>query len=285
MRIPPTAQAVSLNITVTNSLGTGYILIYPKGGNAPGVSTLNYVAGQTIANAAIVPLGTGGGVTVVAVVSGTQLLIDTNGYYAASASGDRNTYLGEGAGNPATTGTDNVALGFGALASLTSGSANIAVGGRALNFLTDGIANVAVGDMCLYNNTAIGNTAVGHQVLFANTSGTSNTGVGLNVLATNTTGSSNSALGHDALGKNRLGSNNTAVGCGRSPGEPDGAIQHRRRERRPRTERVGFEQHGNRGEGSPAEHGRGKHGSRVRRRFTAANGDPQHLHRRRGGRE
>jgi len=80
--IPGGAEAVSLNVTVTNTLGPGFILIYPQGGSAPGVSTLNYVAGQTVANAAVVPLGTGGGVTVVAGVSGTDLILDTNGYYA-----------------------------------------------------------------------------------------------------------------------------------------------------------------------------------------------------------
>jgi len=80
--IPGGAEAVSLNVTVTNTLGPGFILIYPQGGAAPGVSTLNYVASQTVANAAVVPLGTGGGVTVVAGVSGTDLILDTNGYYA-----------------------------------------------------------------------------------------------------------------------------------------------------------------------------------------------------------
>src|SRR5262249_34271938 len=45
------AAAVSLNITVTNTQGPGFILIYPQGGAQPVVSTLNYVAGQTVANA------------------------------------------------------------------------------------------------------------------------------------------------------------------------------------------------------------------------------------------
>jgi hypothetical protein len=83
--ISGSAQAVSLNITITNTQGPGFILIYPQGGVQPAVSTLNYVAGQTIANAAVVPLGTGGGVTVVAGVSGADLVIDTNGYYAPQA--------------------------------------------------------------------------------------------------------------------------------------------------------------------------------------------------------
>jgi len=73
--------AYSLNVTVTNTLGPGFILIYPQGGAQPTVSTVNYVAGQTVANAAIVPAGTNGGVTVIAGVSGTNLIIDINGYF------------------------------------------------------------------------------------------------------------------------------------------------------------------------------------------------------------
>ena len=50
------ARAISLNITVTNTQGPGFILIYPKDAPQPNVSTLNYVAGQTVANAAVVQL-------------------------------------------------------------------------------------------------------------------------------------------------------------------------------------------------------------------------------------
>jgi hypothetical protein len=82
--IAGTAQAVSLNITVSNTLGPGFIKIFPQGGTSPVVSTLNYIAGQTVANAAVVPLGAGGGVTIAAGVSGTDLIVDTNGYYDGS---------------------------------------------------------------------------------------------------------------------------------------------------------------------------------------------------------
>lgn len=81
--LPTGVEAYSLNITATNTLGPGFIKIYPEGTTAPLVSTLNYVAGQTIANAAIVP-ATGGGVTVVAGVSGTDLIIDIDGYFTAT---------------------------------------------------------------------------------------------------------------------------------------------------------------------------------------------------------
>jgi hypothetical protein len=79
--LPLGVAAYSLNITVTNTQGTGFIKVYPQGGSAPVVSTLNFVAAQTLANAAIVPAGTGGGITVVAGVAGTDLIIDINGYF------------------------------------------------------------------------------------------------------------------------------------------------------------------------------------------------------------
>jgi hypothetical protein len=93
--ISTAAKAASLNITVVNAAGPGFILIYPDGGAQPLVSTLNYVAGQTVANAAVVPLGATGGVTVVAGVSGTDLIIDTNGYYYDSATGSLSLAAGE----------------------------------------------------------------------------------------------------------------------------------------------------------------------------------------------
>ena len=80
------AEAVSLNVTVTGTLGTGYVVLFPQDGAFPPVSTLNYFAGQTVANAAIVPLGTGGAIRVVAGVSGTDVIIDVNGYYASNLS-------------------------------------------------------------------------------------------------------------------------------------------------------------------------------------------------------
>jgi hypothetical protein len=82
---PPAVLAYSLNITVTNTLGPGFIKVYPQGGAVPPVSTLNYNGilppGLAIANAAVVPAGVGSGITVLAGVSGTDLLIDINGYF------------------------------------------------------------------------------------------------------------------------------------------------------------------------------------------------------------
>lgn len=82
--IPANARAVSFNFTVTSTLGPGFLVVYPQGGTVPNVSTLNYLANQTIANAAVVPLGAGGGISAIPGVLGFELIIDVNGYYAPS---------------------------------------------------------------------------------------------------------------------------------------------------------------------------------------------------------
>jgi hypothetical protein len=79
--IPSTAQAYSLNLTAVPDGPLGFLTAWPAGDLYPGISTLNSPDGSVIANAAIVPAGTGGGVTVVA-GNPSDLIIDINGYFA-----------------------------------------------------------------------------------------------------------------------------------------------------------------------------------------------------------
>jgi hypothetical protein len=78
--IPSTAAAYSLNVTVVPNAGLGFLTIWPTGETQPLVSTLNSYDGRVKANAAIVPAGTSGGVSVFA-DSATQLILDINGYF------------------------------------------------------------------------------------------------------------------------------------------------------------------------------------------------------------
>ncbi len=55
-------------------------------GSFPPVSTLNYLGNDVIVNAAVVPLSVSGGISVVLGVSGGDVILDTNGYYAATPS-------------------------------------------------------------------------------------------------------------------------------------------------------------------------------------------------------
>src|SRR5258706_10980797 len=80
--IPVTAAAVSFNFAALNVGGAGDLRVFPAGGGVPLVSTLNYNANTpNIANAAVVPLGTGGAITVQADAVAIDLIIDVNGYY------------------------------------------------------------------------------------------------------------------------------------------------------------------------------------------------------------
>ena len=81
--IPPEADAVAINVTITEPTAGGYLTIYPLGVNLPLASTINYSAGQTRANNAIVPLGTNDSIVVFSgQPSGTtHFLIDVVGYF------------------------------------------------------------------------------------------------------------------------------------------------------------------------------------------------------------
>jgi len=81
--IPVGAKSVSVNVTITNAASAGYVIVYPPGVAQPVVSVLNYRAGQTRANNAILPLGASGDVIVNCGSSfGTvDFLVDVNGYF------------------------------------------------------------------------------------------------------------------------------------------------------------------------------------------------------------
>src|SRR5262245_25972936 len=64
--IPSIAQAYSFNITVVPPGFLDYITVWPTGAARPFASTLNGYVATVIANAAIVPAGTGGSIDVYA---------------------------------------------------------------------------------------------------------------------------------------------------------------------------------------------------------------------------
>jgi hypothetical protein len=79
--IPPTASAYSLNVTVVPDTVLSYLTIWGEGSPQPFVSTLNSLDGAVVANAALVPAGINGGVSVF-VTHRTHVIVDINGYFA-----------------------------------------------------------------------------------------------------------------------------------------------------------------------------------------------------------
>jgi len=61
--------------------GLWYLSAWPAGQTAPLVSTLNDYKGLPVANAAIVPAGTGGAINVL-VSQDSHVALDVNGYFA-----------------------------------------------------------------------------------------------------------------------------------------------------------------------------------------------------------
>jgi hypothetical protein len=79
--IPAAAAAYAFNVTVVPSGPLGFLATWPAGSPQPNVSTLNSFDGTVVANAAIVPAGTGGAIDVY--VNGTtHVILDINGYFA-----------------------------------------------------------------------------------------------------------------------------------------------------------------------------------------------------------
>ena len=79
------AVAYSLNVTlVPNGSPVGYLTIWPAGESQPLVSLMNSLDGRTKANAAIVPAGSNGAVSVF-VSNTTDVVIDINAYFDSAA--------------------------------------------------------------------------------------------------------------------------------------------------------------------------------------------------------
>ncbi len=85
--VPVGAAAAVLNVTVTNTTAASYLSVYPSGEAWPGSSTLNWAAGQTVANRVIAPLGSDGAITLLNDRGYAAATVDVSGYYTASASG------------------------------------------------------------------------------------------------------------------------------------------------------------------------------------------------------
>jgi hypothetical protein len=89
--IPVTAKVYSLNVTAVPHGSLGFLTAWPSGESQPVVSTLNASTGAVTANAAIVPAGTGGEVSIY-VSDASDVILDVNGYFAPPASGGLSLY-------------------------------------------------------------------------------------------------------------------------------------------------------------------------------------------------
>ena len=81
------AQAVLINLTVIDPTSAGYLTAYPAGVSVPLASTVDFQAGVTKANLALVTLGRGGAISLFNAYGTTEVAVDVEGWYGSSSGG------------------------------------------------------------------------------------------------------------------------------------------------------------------------------------------------------
>lgn len=175
--LPASVVALSLNFTVVNTLGPGFLYAFPQGGTPPPVSILNYVTGELKSNAAIVPVNPAtGAITVGTGVSGTDVIIDINGvFYNNLENDDQLSIISTFPGGAAILGRNNsdsaVSHGVGGFAGGTGrvygvqGQLNTSAGAssagvRGIGDVLAGNANAVYGGDFTTNSTAANSAAI-----------------------------------------------------------------------------------------------------------------------------
>ncbi|MFD8722315.1 hypothetical protein ACFV2H_31135 [Streptomyces sp. NPDC059629] len=106
-RVPAGTTAVVLNLTGTRPTQHGYLTAYPDAGSMPGVSNLNFTAGQTVPNLAVVPV-TNGKVDFYNGSGGTvQVVADLEGYFGSGGTGANQSYVPFGPARVVDTRSDS----------------------------------------------------------------------------------------------------------------------------------------------------------------------------------
>lgn len=101
--VPATgALAVALNVTVVDPTGAGFLTVWPSG-SQPTASSLNFVSGQTVANAVLVGVGADGRIRLFNSSGSTHVVVDVAGWFDSgfsSAVPDRLMDTRQGLGGP-----------------------------------------------------------------------------------------------------------------------------------------------------------------------------------------
>jgi hypothetical protein len=140
--VPATGvTSVILNVTVTNTTAASFLTVYPTGATFPLASNLNWTAGLTIPNRVIVPVGTGGQVSVYNQAGSADVIVDVSGYFT----------------NVAATGKQFTPVSPVRLAD-TRLSAQTVGGGGTLTLQVSGVAGVPSGATAVIINVTVTNT-------------------------------------------------------------------------------------------------------------------------------
>lgn len=92
--LPSGVSAVVVNITAVDAKAMGYLTAYPTGGAAPTASNVNFTAGQTVPNLAVVKLSASGSFTIKNGSAGkVDVVVDVAGYVLAGTPTSSGMYV------------------------------------------------------------------------------------------------------------------------------------------------------------------------------------------------
>lgn len=156
-------SAVVLNLTVTNATMGSFVSAYPTGAARPLTSNLNFVAGQTVANRVIVPVGSNGSVTLYNAAGTSDLIADVSGWYSDASAASPGSGLFTGLSPTRTLDTRDGTGGI--RGAVRAGSIALSVAGqRGVPAMSDSVPPTAV----VVNVTVTNTTAPSYLTVFPN---------------------------------------------------------------------------------------------------------------------
>ena len=85
--VPANATAAIVNITALNGSAGSYLTAFPKGTTKPNASNVNWAKNEVSPNFAVVPIGTGGAISLYNYKGTVNVLVDLVGYFSPTAPG------------------------------------------------------------------------------------------------------------------------------------------------------------------------------------------------------
>jgi len=84
--VPADASAVLLNVTVVRAQAPGYLTVFPAGRTMPATSNINFTPQSIVPNSVVCDLGPDGAVEFASSAGAVDLVVDLNGWFAATPS-------------------------------------------------------------------------------------------------------------------------------------------------------------------------------------------------------
>ncbi len=165
-------SAVVLNITAIDPSSSGYLTAFPTGSTMALVSTVNFNQAQTVANEAIVKVGTNGEISIYNFLGATNFTVDVTGYYTDGSSSSQTGSLF----NPVTPArildtrcSESPQPSYCASENIPSSNANLSAiqAGKSITVQVAGEANIPSDTTAVVGNlTATGSAGSGYLTVY-----------------------------------------------------------------------------------------------------------------------